>query len=248
MCDCRCFHTANWSYDNQHDWTQYKNYYSVNKTPINVNTSVVIKDNNKISIHYSNKQLVYSIPNNKYIEYVCETEDSYLLYNNKKYILDQFHFHNSSENTKDGVYYPLECHFVHKYTDEITNDVSTLVIGLLFKISDINSSEITHNIVENFDSRVIFNLQIYNDLIKNKYYQFIGSLTVPPFTPNIIWNLFFYDDIENNIYLNISNKDYDNYLKFFSNNKANFLSYVNKNREALPLSNNFLALKVITPC
>ena len=134
-----------------------------------------------MSINYSNNQLTHSIPNNKFTEYVCLNEDSYVIYEDNKYILDQFHFHNSSENTKNGIYYPLECHLVHQFKDE-NNQVKTLVIGLLMKISEINGSVLTDNITENFDKDVIFDLSLYNKLTENKYYQFNGSLTTPPFT------------------------------------------------------------------
>ena len=41
---------------------------------------------------------------------------------------------------------------------------------------------------------------------------------------------FFYEDIMNDINFNILEKDYKNYLKFFSNNKSNYISYYNKKR------------------
>jgi carbonic anhydrase len=119
------------------------------KTPINIDTNNIIVDKNKLSIHYSNLQNTYSIENDKYIEYETKSEDSYIFYDGNKYILDQFHFHNSSENTKNNIYYPLECHFVHKYHNDIDNQDYTLIIGLLFQISKNDGSEITNNITEN---------------------------------------------------------------------------------------------------
>jgi carbonic anhydrase len=247
MCDCRCSTNLEWSYNNQSNWKSFRNYYNVNKTPINIDTSKVLFDTNKISIHYSNSQKLNSIENAKYIEYVAETEDSYIMYNGNKYILDQFHFHNSSENTKNEVYYPLECHFVNIYYDEINDQKHILVIGLLFSLSEFIGSEITHNITENFGKDVIFDLSVYNNIIYNKYFNFVGSLTVPPFTPNINFNLFFYEDMNDDqkIYFTIKNKDYFNYLKYFPNNKANIISVYNSNRLAEPLQNNYIAVKQI---
>jgi len=245
MCDCKCPHANEWSYNDQSNWPSYRNFYSILRTPININTLNVIQDINKIQIHYSNNQNTHYIPNDKFTEYECLDNSSYLIYDGKKYILEQFHFHNSSENTKNNIYYPLECHFVHSYYDEINLQTNLLVISLLMKVSKINGSDLTHNIVENFDKDVVFDLSQYNKLTNNRYYQFIGTTTTPPFIPNVTWNLFFYDDITNDINFNILEKDYKNYLKFFSNNKSNYLAYDNENRQSQPLQNNFISIKEI---
>lgn len=47
------------------------------------------------------------------------------------------------------------------------------------------------------------------------------------------------------IYFTIKDKDYFNYLKYFSNNKANIQSIYNSNRLSEPLQNNFIAVKQI---
>ena len=245
MCDCLSKNSNEWSYSNQKNWVNYKNFYSVLRSPININTLNVSKDNNEIKIHYSDNQKTNSLKNDKFTEYKCLTNDSYIMYNNKKYILDQFHFHNSSENTKNNTYYPLECHFVHIYYDEINLQNNLLVIGLLMNVSKNNGSNITKNITLNYGKDVVFDLSKYNTLTENKYYQFMGSTTTPPFIPNVLWNLFFYDDITNDVNLNILEKDYKDYLKYYSNNKSNYLSYVNDKRLSQPLDNNFLSIKEI---
>jgi carbonic anhydrase len=246
MCDCRLSTDREWSYEDQGFWTTYKNYYSVYKTPININSNNVLVDKNKLSINWSSEQLTKSFPTNKFVEYVCADTSSYVIYDGLTYILEQFHFHNSSENTKNGIYYPIECHFVHKYTDPIDSVIKILVIGLLMQVTKTNGSNITNNLTENYNKDVIFDLSSYNNLTQNKYYQFSGGLTIPPFSPNnILFNLFFYDDITNCSNLNILEKDYNNYIFFYSNNKANNLSYVDENRQSTPLSNNFLSIKEI---
>jgi carbonic anhydrase len=248
MCDCRLATDSEWTYDNQEQWKTYKNYYSVYKTPININTNNVLTNSNKISIHYSSTQLTHSEPSNKYVQYNCLDNSSYVIYDGLKYTLIQFHFHNSSENTKDGKYYPVECHMVHSYYDEVNLKTKILVIGLLMKVTKTNGSNLTHNLTENYDKDVIFDLSPYNNLIENKYYQFLGGLTIPPFYPNnILFNLFFNDDITNDVNLNILEKDYLNFLNYYSNCKTNYLSYVNDNRQAVPLSQNFLSVTSISP-
>jgi carbonic anhydrase len=247
MCDCRDKNSLEWSYDNQCAWTQYRNYTNTYRAPINIDTSKTLLDKNKLSIHYSNAQNTQSIENNKYIEYITKDQNSYVIYDGNKYILDQFHFHNSSENTKNGIYYPLECHFVNIYHNDIDNQDYILVIGLLYSIKKNIGSEITTNITENFGKDVVFNLSVYNNLIENQYYNFMGTLTVPPFTPYIIFNLFFYDEVKtiDKVNLTIREKDYFNYLKYFPNNKASIVDDSYVNRTSSPLIDNFISVKLI---
>lgn len=247
MCDCHHECSGEWSYNDQSNWPTYRNYYSVYKTPIDINSSNVIIGKNNISIHYSPNQLTHSAPTEKFVQYDCLDDSSYIMYDDKKFKLLQFHFHNSSENTKNNVYYPIECHFVHSYYNEVTLQTDLLVIGILLRVTATDGSSITNNLTENYDKDVVFDLSVYNNLTHNKYYRFDGSLTTPPFDPNVLFNLFFYDDITNGINFNIAQKDYNNYLKYYSNCKANNLSYVNDKRQTPTLSNNFISVKEITP-
>ena len=42
MCDCRCKHSSEWSYNDQSNWVSYRNFYSALKSPININTLNVL--------------------------------------------------------------------------------------------------------------------------------------------------------------------------------------------------------------
>ena len=208
------------------------------KTPINIKTDNTLCSKNKLKIVYSSNQSCLSLVNENFVEYKMNDNNSYIFYNDNKYTLIQFHFYNSSENTIDGVYSPIECHFVNEYVDE--NDMShIIVISLMISIGN-NGSQITRNIISNIGSNIVFDLSVYNNITKKKYYNFIGSFTTPPFTPNIEFNIF----KDNNVKFNIDQKDYDDYLVNFSNNKANILSYYNENR-AVDIKNNFLSVKTI---
>lgn len=249
MCDCGTFCkqkrvltsytlTQEWNYTDQEEWKTYKDYYNVMRNPININTNKTSCHKNKLKIVYSSNQSCLSIVNDKFVEYDMNDASSYVLYENNKYILKQFHFHNSSENTIDGKYYPIECHFVNEYIDQ--NEMSHLLMCCLMISIGKNGSQITSNIIGNIGSNVVFDLSVYNNITKHKYYNFIGSLSAPPFTPNIMFNIFDHDSTK----FHIEQKDYDDYLVDFSNNKANILSYYNQNRE-VDVKNNFLAVKTI---
>ena len=52
-------------------------------------------------------------------------EGSSLTFENKVYMLNQFHFHTPSEHTLDGSNLPMEMHFVH-----LSNDSSLAVMAV----------------------------------------------------------------------------------------------------------------------
>merc|ERR1719310_2163789 len=57
--------------------------------------------------------------------------------NGDKYNFYQVHWHTPSENTVDGVEYPLEAHFVHQLDDSTIGGYHRLaVIGLLYELGD----------------------------------------------------------------------------------------------------------------
>ncbi|KAG6431901.1 hypothetical protein SASPL_103473 [Salvia splendens] len=111
--------------------------------------------------------------------------------NGTKFHLRQCHWHSPSEHTLDGRKFDMEVHMVHE-----SDAGRTAVIGIMYKIgrhdtfistlkpgfqalSEVKDIEIAIGIVDPY-------------LIKfgsRKYYRYIGSLTVPPCTPNIIWSI-----------------------------------------------------------
>jgi carbonic anhydrase len=250
MCDCYTSfklkresseQDSEWNYTDQEQWKTYKDYYNIMKTPINIQTDKTICSKNNLKIKYSSLQTCSSEVNDHYVIYKISDDSSFIMYNNNKYILKQFHFHNSSENTIDSVYYPIECHFINEYVDD--NGNSNIIVIALMMVWGNNGSDITSNIISNIGKTLIFDLSVYNDLTKTEYYNFTGSLSSPPFTPNYNWNVF-KPSYKHNINYYIDKTDYDDYLRYYSNNKANELSYYNINREK-NIKYNFLAIKTV---
>ena len=116
----------------------------------------------------------------------------------------------------------MEAHAVHSYVNEITGEVENLVIGMHFKLIEDNNPQerslLTKNLINNYGKEVVLDLSVYNNLTQNNFYRWLGTLTTPPFTENIIFNLFSPNDVTN-IPLGIRNSDIINYNRFFGDSR-----------------------------
>ena len=237
--------SADWSYDDQESWKQFPNYYSTMKTPINIKTNKVYFKKNNININYVNNVKGFKVIDHNTPYFLLEQKDNnnYILYNDDKYKLIQFHFHNSSENTINDVYYPVEVHFVHTFYDPIKKITKYIAVALLLQKTDKKGLNITKNFFNNMNyTEINLNLEIFNKLTCNSYYNFIGTVTTPPFVQNVSFNLFT-PEYTKNINLTINETDYDEFVSKFFNNKDNNLSKYNENR--YNLNDNFLVVNKI---
>jgi len=119
-------------------------------------------------------------------------------------VLEQFHFHISSENAIDGVLYPMEAHIVGRVPKE---EVSTcgdegciVVFAIIYKISEedndflqpffaIAPNEAGDEHEQEFPE--YFTVKINKMIPKEKsYYTWQGSFTTPPCTEGVTWILF----------------------------------------------------------
>ncbi len=113
---------------------------------------------------------------------------STLTVDGKVFELKQFHFHTPSENKIKGKSFPLEAHFVHQ-----AKDGQLAVLALMFDEGEAN--KILAKIWSKFPLKEgeKVSLDLKADDIKallpgNKdYYKFIGSLTTPPCSENVLW-------------------------------------------------------------
>ncbi|KAL1558516.1 carbonic anhydrase [Salvia divinorum] len=105
--------------------------------------------------------------------------------------LRQCHWHSPSEHTLDGRKFDMEVHLVHQ-----SDDGRTAVIGIMYKIGRPDSfisllKPGFKALGETEDIEKAIGM-VDPGLIKfgsRKYYRYIGSLTVPPCTQNIIWSI-----------------------------------------------------------
>lgn len=261
-----------WTYENQANWRTYQNYYSTIRTPINIEKDKVIKlgekcekceksvineksiineknvINEKIVINYNDG--VEGIVTNEHLTpyFLPKTTDNYISYCDKKYILSNYHIHCSSENTIDNLYYPIEVHFVNIYTNPETSKTEHLILSLMLFISENVGLQIVNFDYENIKNEgdeydKIVNLKFLNELPTNSYYNFLGTLTTPPFDQNFNWNLFDSADVKN-IPLFIKRDNFNNLIYYFSNNKSNEQSLYNDTRYIMDI-NNYSVIKKI---
>ena len=252
MCDCR-FHEKNgslWSYKNRSNWlSTYQKYSSIFKTPINIESNFLenlIDD--KMEINWSSKQKLYSYPNSNFIQYnpVGEVE-SHVLLKGKKYYLSNIHFHSSAENTVDRLYYPMEAHAVHVHINPSNDEQEFLVIGLQFNLIEnknkIEQSLLAKNLINNYGKEIVLDLSIYNNLTKNNFYRWLGTLTTPPFSEDIIFNLWTPDNVDN-IKMGILFEDSINYNRFFGDSRDKITDEYKLNRRYNSLKKeNILVVK-----
>ncbi|CAN6577409.1 unnamed protein product [Malus baccata var. baccata] len=114
----------------------------------------------------------------------------------KNYNLKQLHWHTPSEHRLNGIQFPAELHLLHQAADQ-----SLAVVAILFNFGkeDIILLQIKNKLAElakeackkDEDATIPVGTVDLNELQKKsrKYYKYVGSLTVPPCTENVVWSI-----------------------------------------------------------
>ncbi|GMY25238.1 alpha carbonic anhydrase 1, chloroplastic [Fagus crenata] len=119
-----------------------------------------------------------------------------LIADGKNFSLKQVHWHSPSEHRINGEQYPTELHMVHQAADGSFSVVSILYKygdpdPLLTKIKD-QLSELAKEVRAGNEEAHIPVKALETRHMKRqsrKYYRYVGSLTTPPCTENVLWNI-----------------------------------------------------------
>ncbi|GJS07221.1 alpha carbonic anhydrase 7-like protein [Tanacetum coccineum] len=111
--------------------------------------------------------------------------------NDTEYALKQAHWHSPSEHTINGRRYDMELHMVH-----LSIDKKIAVIAVLYNLGKpdrflskfaVNISSVIDQKGEHGHSGIINPRDI--QMSSRRYYRYIGSLTVPPCTEQVVWTI-----------------------------------------------------------
>lgn len=192
----RAAETIHWGYDKEispEHWGELDEHYKVcktgkNQTPINITNPYksAIKHNLNINYNATAQDIVF---NGHTVQINTKKEDhrNYIVIDQQKYFLKQFHFHTPSENQIRGKNFPLELHFVNQNE---TGDLT--VVAVMFNIGQMNTEWNNFwadlSLKEN-DDKILSRQLHLNKLLPKKldYYRFSGSLTTPPCTEGVNW-------------------------------------------------------------
>lgn len=109
---------------------------------------------------------------------------SYVVFKEKYYYLEQFHFHTPSEHIVAGKRFPMEIHLVHRSREGFFLVLSIIVIE--GKKNSLITEILNHTPKRKRELKVSQVIDIHAILPEiSDFYHYAGSLTTPPYTANL---------------------------------------------------------------
>lgn len=188
---------ADWNYVGKNGpvyWSRLNSSYNLcnsskHQSPIDI-SSTTTRQLYHFNLHYSSIPQDF-IKNNYNLYEVNHNKNQYILFNNEKFDLLQFHFHTPSEHALQHQRYPLEMHLVHANAAG-----QYLIIGVLLKPGKTNAF-LKHFFASKLPDAGHEVLMLSHKLNpsqlipkNSQYYVYNGSLTTPPCSEDVIWILY----------------------------------------------------------
>nr|GMD41477.1 alpha carbonic anhydrase 1, chloroplastic [Ipomoea batatas]GMD46257.1 alpha carbonic anhydrase 1, chloroplastic [Ipomoea batatas] len=169
------------------------------QSPINIlrHKAVINKKLKPLEMKYS-RSVNATLMDNGFNVGISYGEDAgALVLEGKIYRLKQMHWHAPSEHQIDGFHFAAELHLVH-----IAPDNSVAVLAVLLKLGHPDPllakiqkqlTELPRELLRQEKPRISLGNLNTHELVKfshsHKYYRYVGSLTTPPCTEDIIWTV-----------------------------------------------------------
>ena len=190
---------AHWSYEGEagpEHWAAIEKESDCGgqaQSPINIiEKDAVLKEmeTKLFDFHYSTETKIHNVINNGHsIQYNFDAGD-HLDYKNGRFDLKQFHFHEPSEHTINGIRYPLEIHLVHQNAEKEYLVLSFMAIeGEMSPTFSFLESYLPIQVGETKPIDAMFD---FNEILAGKAecFHYTGSLTTPPCTEGVNWFIF----------------------------------------------------------
>ena len=184
---------SEWDYQHPEQWGEISEEYRACQTgkqqsPIDLQ-SPIKSQLRHVEIFY--QEIPLRIINNGHTIQVNSMPGNFIVVDDQKFELLQFHFHHPSEHTVKGKNYPMEIHLVHR-----NQQGSLAVLGVLLKKGQehqtlqliwdsMPSQKSTEKLIS--DHYISLTKLLPNNLDS---YQYFGSLTTPPCSEIVYWIVF----------------------------------------------------------
>jgi len=128
------------------------------------------------------------IINNGHTVHLSYEPGSYVIFENQRFELIQFHFHHPSEHRLNGKTYDMELHLVHK-----TPQHRYVVFSIFMKKGQENASlrKLWERIPKDLDREVVYKKELIHvsDFLPadKTLFHYFGSLTTPPCSQLVSW-------------------------------------------------------------
>jgi carbonic anhydrase len=185
-----------WSYEGEGapgNWSKLDGKYATcgtgkRQSPIDIRDGMKV-DLEKLAFDY--KPSSFSVIDNGHTVQVNVAGGNYLTVQNRSYELVQFHFHRPSEEKVRGKAFDMVAHLVHK-----DDDGKLAVIAVLME-KGASEHPVIQTIWNNMPLEVNQDVSPSTTIDLNRilpdersYYTYMGSLTTPPCTEDVLWMVF----------------------------------------------------------